>query len=74
MFRCPSQLSELEINLLFAGRTSSPDQLAPGSLSHNSAILGQQPAPLRGSGSDSCPDLRHLPYRLPEREVPISSL
>lgn len=31
---------------------------------------GQQPAPLRRSGRDSCPDLRHLPYRLPKREGP----
>lgn len=65
---CPPQLSQLQIGLLFPGTASSPDQFSTGSLIHNSAILDQQPAPLRGSGSDSRPDLRHLSQRLPERE------
>lgn len=34
---------------------------------YNLAILGQQPVSLRGSGSDPCPDLKHLPCRLPKR-------
>lgn len=49
---------------------SSPGQISTGSLVHNPAVLGQQPAPLRGSGSDSCPELRHLPCSLPRKQGP----
>lgn len=66
----PTTLSELQIKLPFAGTASAPDQFSTGSLIYNPAILGQQPAPLRGSGSDSCPDLRHLPCSLPKRQGP----
>lgn len=49
---------------------SSPGQISTGSLVHDPAAVGQQPAPLRGSGSDSCPELRHLPWSLPKRQEP----
>lgn len=60
------RLSEPE-RKLFAGTASFPDQLSTGSLIYTTA---SSLVPLRGSGSDSCPDLKHLPGRLPKRPGP----
>lgn len=48
------------------------EQLPPQTSSPQAACWQpcQQPVPLRGSGSDSCPGLKHLPGRLPKRPGP----
>lgn len=70
MFSGPLRLSEPERKLLFARTTSSPGQFSTGSLVYGPAALGHQPVPLRSSRSDPCPDLKHLPWRLPQRPGP----
>lgn len=70
LFSGPLRLSGPETTPLFAGTTSSPDQFSTGSLIYSPATLAHQPVPLRGSGSDPCPDLKHLPCRLPKRPAP----
>lgn len=66
LFSATSQLSEPERKLLFAGTASSQTS------SPQAAGLQpcQQPVPLRGPGSDSCPGLKHWPGRLPKRPGP----
>lgn len=44
--------------------------VSTGSLVYGPAALGHQPVPLRSSRSDPCPDLKHLPWRLPQRPGP----
>lgn len=48
------------------------EQLPPQTSSPQAACWQpcQQPVPLRGSGSDSCPGVKHLPGRLPKRPGP----